>query len=106
MPSLPPSRTYAIARLALLVELWLAVIGAIAASAASVSRADFSGLLELLATVAMCVAGIAGAGAGSMAARDSFSKGLTSSQGATVLEAQKATPTPTPTPTPADGGAP
>lgn len=91
--SFRPSRTFALAAFGLVV---LAAFGAglFAALGWALVDADappeLSGhLVQALQVVAGCVATVAGAGAGSMAARDWRSGGLTSSQGSTVLASRR-----------------
>jgi len=87
-----PSRTFALAAFGLLVLTLIAVglaAGLVWALHAEAPPADLAGrLVSALQVVAGCVATVATAGAGSMAARDWSSRGLTSSQGYQVLAAR------------------
>jgi len=90
--SLKPSRTFATAAFGLLV-LALVALGLFLVLAWALFHPEaFPELPGLLVTalqvVAGCVAAVATAGAGSMAARDWSSKGLTSSQAHQVLAAR------------------
>lgn len=84
-----PSRTFALAAFGLLA-LVLMSAGLFIALAWSLTAETIppelpGHLVQALQVVAGCVATVATAGAGSMAARDYASRGLTSSAGATVL---------------------
>lgn len=81
-----PSRTYSIAKLGIVV---LAFFGALLAIIAI--RCDHDTLTAFAGSIAdlgFAVAGLAGAGAGSLATRDSFTRGLTSSAGDMIASLQ------------------
>jgi hypothetical protein len=77
----PPSRTFALSALALLV-LGLVLLVLAGATIVQVFRGapELGELLTTIQVLAGCLAAVAGSGAGSMALRDFGSKGLTSSQ--------------------------
>lgn len=89
---LEPSRTFTVALAGLAVlavvasGLFLALAWGLAAELPELPGQ----VVDALQVVAGCVATVATAGAGSMAARDWSSRGLTSSQAARVLEARRA----------------